>query len=177
MLLLEMVTIMQLFEIWTMVTEAEARDPNSVPSQPRHPHRGGGRRRRHQGENIFKPCGQQFRLFFPAQKCFENRCRALRTSSTTTALGAIWGILLGRTSSSWRSTRRASGPTRQRYQLLSTFLATPFTKTILKLSWLSITAVTLSSRPLFSAWSSSHTSWRARLPWRPIPKNWGLLCW
>ena len=72
-----------------MVAEAEARDPNSVPNQPRYPHRGGGRRRRHQGENIFKPCGQQFRLFFPAQKCFENRCRALRTSSTTTALGAI----------------------------------------------------------------------------------------
>ena len=113
-----------------MVTEAEARDPNSVPSQPRYSHRGGSRRRRHQGENIFKPCGQQFRLFFPAQKCFENRCRALRTSSTTTALGAIWGILLGRTSSSWRSTRRASGPTRQRYQLLSPFLVTPFTKTI-----------------------------------------------
>ena len=28
-------------------------------------------------------------VFFPAQKCFENRCQALRTSSTTTALGAI----------------------------------------------------------------------------------------
>ena len=158
-----------------MVTEAEARDPNSVPSQPRYPHRGGRRRRRHQGGNIFKLYGRQFRRFFPAQKCFEDRCRALRTSLMTTALGAIWGILLGRTSSSWRSTRRASGPTRQRYRLLSTFLVTPFTKTILKLSWLSITAVTLSSRPLFSAWSSSHPSWRARFPWRPVPKNWGLL--
>ena len=27
--------------------------------------------------------------FFPAQKCFEDRCQALRTFSMTTALGAI----------------------------------------------------------------------------------------
>ena len=51
----------------------------------------------------------------------------------------------------------------------------PSLRLFLKLSWLSITAVTLSSRPSFPAWSSSHPSWRARLPWRPVPKNGGFL--
>ena len=158
-----------------MVAEAEARDPNSVPSQPRYPHRGGGRRRRHQGENIFKLCGQHFRLFFRPKN-------SLRTGAE------LWELLRRRQhwelseESFWGGLHQAGDRPEElqdqqdkgiNFWVLS--LWPPSLRLFLKLSWLSITAVTLSSRPSFPAWSSSHPSWRARLPWRPVPKNGGFL--
>ena len=168
MILLEML----LQSMNKMVAEAEPRDPNSFPSQPRYPHRGGLRRRRHQGENIFKLCGQHFRLFFWPKN-------ALRTGAE------LWELFRWRqhwelSEESFRGGLHQAGDRPEELQDqqdkgINCWVLSLWPPSLRLSSNFHDFQSPLSSRPLFSAWSSSHPSRRARLPWRPVPKNGGLL--